>query len=69
MAYRMATVTLWQKDDPGSVHGYWHVFLRYGANEFVTLARGDISAVVPTDTSPREWLGELLEGLSRQTTQ
>lgn len=65
-AYRMATITLWQTEDPMSVRGTWSVFLRFGARDSVTLLRGEITSQAPVGVSPEEWLLEALEGwLSR----
>lgn len=65
-AYRMATITLWQTDEPMGVAGSWSVFLRFGARDTVTLMRGELTSEAPKGVSPEEWLLEALEGwLSR----
>ena len=66
--YRMATVTLWQTDDKAIVKGHYDVFLRYGARDFQTLARGELTSSAPVDKPPGEWLLEALaEWLARDT--
>lgn len=59
--YRMASVTIWQTEAPDDVRVTWSVFLRFGARDFETLARGEFNCIAAGEQPARAWLQEVLE--------